>query len=286
MSVGTSQGHCAPSRSPILPLSAWASLARSVSVFALSRALEYHTYVGGDRGGHSPLRGGPERLLSTSSSYPSLLAPRRSDGSDDPHRGCLPVYGCDSVRLCHPDGDPGKYVSGVPADPGPRSSSSSPYLPLLAALNYPALERPIKIKIEHLSSTLDPVVGVLQRSSPQIVPTLTYDAALAAGKQFDVIWVPAGPNPKGNGHEERGVDVLPPSLINFLRWQAPTAQYVMSVWQVLEALSLIDCLLMNILIFSQPYSGGSYILAHAGLLSAKRATSNKYIFTHVIVSRH
>ena len=54
-------------------------------------------------------------------------------------------------------------------------------------------------------------------------------------------------------------EFLQPSLINFLKRQAPGAEYVLSVCT------------------------GSWILAQAGLLDGKRATSNKAVFRNVKV---
>ncbi|KAJ7076485.1 class I glutamine amidotransferase-like protein [Mycena belliarum] len=52
------------------------------------------------------------------------------------------------------------------------------------------------------------------------VATLTYADAMASGKQFDVLWVPAG-----------AVDAstIPKEEIAFIAQQAPKAKYVMSV---------------------------------------------------------
>lgn len=51
---------------------------------------------------------------------------------------------------------------------------------------------PYRVAIDYLAPTMDPVVSVKGRNAPTINPTLTYGDALAAGKQFDIIWVPAG----------------------------------------------------------------------------------------------
>jgi hypothetical protein len=39
---------------------------------------------------------------------------------------------------------------------------------------------------------MDPVVALKGRNLPTVNPTLTYAAAMADGKQFDILWVPAG----------------------------------------------------------------------------------------------
>jgi hypothetical protein len=51
---------------------------------------------------------------------------------------------------------------------------------------------PYRVAIDYLAPTMNPVVSVKGRNAPTINPTLTYGDALAAGKQFDIIWVPAG----------------------------------------------------------------------------------------------
>jgi len=67
--------------------------------------------------------------------------------------------------------------------------------------------------------------------------------------QYDIIWVPAGPFPTPT-------DVSPvhPSEIEFIKAQAPGAKYVLSV------------------------CGGSAVLAKAGILKGRRATTNKAFF--------
>ncbi|KAJ7834238.1 class I glutamine amidotransferase-like protein, partial [Mycena olivaceomarginata] len=84
-------------------------------------------------------------------------------------------------------------------------------------------------------------------------PTTTYAAALASGEQYDIIWVPAG------GFARVLFTYLPfqrvpEGLIPFISTQAPKAKYILSV-----------C------------SGAGY-LAFAGLLSGKRATTNKVFY--------
>ncbi|KAJ7076479.1 class I glutamine amidotransferase-like protein [Mycena belliarum] len=81
------------------------------------------------------------------------------------------------------------------------------------------------------------------------VATLTYADAMASGKQFDVLWVPAG-----------AVDVstIPKEEITFIAQQAPKAKYVMSV------------------------CGGAVQLAFAGVLAGKRATTNKAFYRQIV----
>jgi hypothetical protein len=39
---------------------------------------------------------------------------------------------------------------------------------------------------------MEPVVSMRGDCAPKFIPTLTYGEALQSGKQWDVIWVPAG----------------------------------------------------------------------------------------------
>ncbi|KAJ7121065.1 class I glutamine amidotransferase-like protein, partial [Mycena epipterygia] len=109
-------------------------------------------------------------------------------------------------------------------------------------------EVPYRVTIEYLAPTVDPVVSVKGRNAPTFNPTLTYPDALASGKQFDIIWVPA----------EHGI---PPEEIAFIAQQAPKAKYVMSV------------------------CGGAVQLAFAGVLAGKRATTNKAYYREIVVRK-
>ncbi|KAK7042146.1 DJ-1 protein-PfpI domain-containing protein [Favolaschia claudopus] len=114
---------------------------------------------------------------------------------------------------------------------------------------------PYQVEIDYLAPTMEPVVGVKGRNAPTVNPSLTYDAAMhpESGKQFDIIWVPAGPGPDF----DTGASLIPDSEIKFIAQQAPKAKYVMSVCT------------------------GSFQLALAGVLSGKRATTNKLWFNVV-----
>ncbi|KAJ7677604.1 class I glutamine amidotransferase-like protein [Mycena rosella] len=109
---------------------------------------------------------------------------------------------------------------------------------------------PYRVAIEYLAPTMDPVVSVQGSNAPTFNPTLTYAEALASGKQFDVIWVPAGKR------ESR----IPPEEIAFIAQQAPKAKYVMSV------------------------CGGAAHLAFAGVLAGKRATTNKAFYRAIVAA--
>ncbi|KAF8172524.1 class I glutamine amidotransferase-like protein [Mycena galopus ATCC 62051] len=115
---------------------------------------------------------------------------------------------------------------------------------------------PYHVSIDYLAPTMDPVVSVKGRNGPTINPTLTYAGALAAGKQFDIIWVPAGPGPDYT----TGKSLIPNEEIAFIAQQAPGAQYVMSVCT------------------------GSFQLALAGVLNGKRATTNKMFYRTVVAA--
>ncbi|KAJ7030795.1 class I glutamine amidotransferase-like protein [Mycena alexandri] len=110
-------------------------------------------------------------------------------------------------------------------------------------------EVPYRVTIDYVAPTMEPVVSLLGRVAPTVNPTLTYADALASGKQFDVLWVPAGPMDYVTGEKK-----TPQAEIEFIAKQAPGAKYVMSV------------------------CAGAYQLALAGILSGKRATTNKSVY--------
>jgi len=140
---------------------------------------------------------------------------------------------------------------------GVTLSDFIPPVEIIAGLNnadHPMLaaqfgDVPYRVKCDYLAPTLQPVTSIMNACAPTMNPTKTYESAIEEGTQYDILWVPAGPIPdpvKG--------DQTPASEIAFIKAQAPKAQYVMSV------------------------CGGSGILAQAGILSGKRATTNKMLF--------
>nr|GAT46874.1 predicted protein [Mycena chlorophos] len=108
----------------------------------------------------------------------------------------------------------------------------------------------IRVAFEYIAPTLDPVVSLFGKATPTFNPTMTYKDAIASGKQFDIIWVPAGPPADPTIPAGR----IPQDEIDFIKQQTPNAKYVLSV------------------------CGGAYQLALAGVLSGKRATTNKQFF--------
>ncbi|KAJ7726944.1 class I glutamine amidotransferase-like protein [Mycena metata] len=116
-------------------------------------------------------------------------------------------------------------------------------------------EVPYRVTIDYVAPTMEPVVPLLGRVAPTVNPTLTYADALASGKQFDILWVPAGPMDYVTGEKK-----TPQVEIDFIAKQAPGAKYVMSV------------------------CAGAYQLALAGILSGKRATTNKSVYRAVVAA--
>ncbi|KAJ7054273.1 class I glutamine amidotransferase-like protein [Mycena amicta] len=113
---------------------------------------------------------------------------------------------------------------------------------------------PYRFTIDYLAQSTEPVVPLLGSVLPSIRPTLSYSDALASGRQFDILWVPAGRNPDF----DTGAHPFPEEELAFIGQQSVKARYVMSVCT------------------------GSHQLALAGVLSGKRATTNKQFFKGIV----
>ncbi|KAL0575619.1 hypothetical protein V5O48_006344 [Marasmius crinis-equi] len=97
---------------------------------------------------------------------------------------------------------------------------------------------------EYLSHTLEPVAPA---AGPAVNPTMTYEDAMKV--DFDIIFVPGGINPPETSH---------PSCSEFIKQKGPKAQYLLTVCT------------------------GSWLVARTGLLTGKRATTNKALYKHVV----
>ncbi|KIY67086.1 class I glutamine amidotransferase-like protein [Cylindrobasidium torrendii FP15055 ss-10] len=129
---------------------------------------------------------------------------------------------------------------------------------ILAGINYadtpfypPELKDTVnyRLKFEYLAPEMAPVISELG-GAPNVMPDRTYQDALDAGMQYDIIWVPAGPIPDQHTYEEK----TPQIAADFIAAQAPGAKYVMSVCE------------------------GSAVLAKSGVLDGRRATTNKWLY--------
>ncbi|KAI0081454.1 class I glutamine amidotransferase-like protein [Panus rudis PR-1116 ss-1] len=106
-------------------------------------------------------------------------------------------------------------------------------------------DSPYDVESTYFGYTKDPIKPM---AGPKVIPDKTYDE-VGAGEQYDVIVVPGG-----FGSEPQNVK---PPVLSFLQKQAPGAKYVLSVCT------------------------GSWLLAQAGLLEGKRATTNRALFKRV-----
>ncbi|TCD60943.1 hypothetical protein EIP91_009277 [Steccherinum ochraceum] len=127
----------------------------------------------------------------------------------------------------------------------------SPQNVLSAASDPYHIDSKIAIEPVFLGPTSEPVKAF---SGPNLVPTKSYDD-VGAEEQFDILLVPGGPE---TGTSPANIS---PSVIAFLKRQAPGAKYVLSVCT------------------------GSWILAQAGLLRGKRATTNKSSFSRIAATK-
>ncbi|KAJ3761714.1 class I glutamine amidotransferase-like protein [Lentinula raphanica] len=102
---------------------------------------------------------------------------------------------------------------------------------------------PFAIDIEYVSHSLDAIKPL---AGPRMLPTRTYEGVMKSGEQFDILMIPGGAT--GNPHQ------VDPSLLQFLKQQAPGAKHILTICT------------------------GSWILAGTGLLDGKKATSNKMTY--------
>ncbi|KAJ4480964.1 class I glutamine amidotransferase-like protein [Lentinula aciculospora] len=104
------------------------------------------------------------------------------------------------------------------------------------------------IDVEYLSDSED---AVIPSAGPRVLPTGTYEGVMKAGKQFDILLIPGGPTASpAHAH---------PSLLQFLKQQAPGAKHILTI------------------------CSGSWILAGTGLLDGKKATTNKMLYNIITV---
>ncbi|KAK7021649.1 DJ-1 protein-PfpI domain-containing protein [Favolaschia claudopus] len=147
--------------------------------------------------------------------------------------------------------------------PGVTLSDFIPCVEVLSGLNYadhpvfgPAMGGvPYRATFDYIAPTMEPVVSANGNNSPTINPTTTYAKAVAGEKQYDIFWIPAGPVP-----DEKGNVALPDGLKEFLTERGPKAKYICSV------------------------CAGSLILAVVGLLSGKKATTNKAFYRAIVAA--
>ncbi|KAJ3528596.1 hypothetical protein NM688_g7977 [Phlebia brevispora] len=115
--------------------------------------------------------------------------------------------------------------------------------PRVLALKLLPISPPFGFEPAYLSTSKGPLefYGGLQ-----VLPTKTYDEVT---EQFDILLIPGGLG--------TWPDKCPQTLIDFIRKQAPGAKYILSV------------------------CSGSEVLARAGVLDGKRATTNKSAFKRI-----
>ncbi|KAG8719159.1 hypothetical protein FRC08_003511 [Ceratobasidium sp. 394] len=104
---------------------------------------------------------------------------------------------------------------------------------------------PYEFVIDYLAETADPVVPGI---GPALVPTKTF--AQANGTQYDLILVPGGLGTRPA--------YISATVLDFVRTQTPGLQYLLSVCT------------------------GSWVLAQAGVLEGKNATTNKAAYKQVV----
>ncbi|KAH7101514.1 class I glutamine amidotransferase-like protein [Auriculariales sp. MPI-PUGE-AT-0066] len=112
--------------------------------------------------------------------------------------------------------------------------------------NLPKYNMPMPPKLLKLVYVGPTKSPIQPTSGPPILPHETYDEALASGKKYDVVFVPG--------------EVVPPSLVKFVAAQFHCTKYFLSVCT------------------------GAWVVAQAGVLEGRRATTNKAVFRTVKAS--
>lgn len=150
----------------------------------------------------------------------------------------------------------GCFPSDLRAEPNSHLQFFKDYLP------------PFAIDVEYISHSEDPITPA---TGPNVLPTGTYEGVMKSGKQFDIIMIPGGrfPTRLGPALIRNRVCYLTgpltnpnqvhPSLLQFLKQQAPGVKHILTICT------------------------GSWILAGAGLLNGKKATTNKLMYNVVKV---
>ncbi|CAE7176816.1 unnamed protein product [Rhizoctonia solani] len=103
---------------------------------------------------------------------------------------------------------------------------------------------PYEFEFDFLAESLDPIIP---SAGPALVPSKTFSQV--NNTQYDIILVPGGPGTRPA--------VISPKVLDFVKSQEPGLQYLLSVCT------------------------GAWVLANAGVLEGKNATTNKAAFAQV-----
>ncbi|CAE6498385.1 unnamed protein product [Rhizoctonia solani] len=106
---------------------------------------------------------------------------------------------------------------------------------------------PYEFEFDYLAESLDPVPTL---AGPWLLPSKTFSEV--SSKQYDIILVP--------GAESRVVAEIPSTIIDFIKTQHPGLKYLLSVCT------------------------GAWIVAKAGILEGRSATTNKAAFKRIKAS--
>ncbi|CAE6469754.1 unnamed protein product [Rhizoctonia solani] len=103
---------------------------------------------------------------------------------------------------------------------------------------------PYEFEFDYIAESLDPVATL---AGPRLVPSKTFNQV--SNMQYDIILVP--------GAESRVIADISPTIVNFVKTQNPGLKYLLSVCT------------------------GAWIVAKAGVLEGKNATTNKAAFKRI-----